>query len=226
MTAHIHDLATADGRRPSPYCWAAKLALAHKGLAFETTPTRFVDIPAIKGGGFKTVPVIELGPTTIGDSFDLAVHLDKAYPDAPPLFGGPQAEALTRFVLGHVMFAMGRIARVIAVDINAALDQETQAYFRPSREKMLKATLEDAAADRDAGVAAARETFQPLRIMLRKQPFLGGAEPVFGDFLLAGVVQWTKVVGTVDFFSEDAPIAEWFGRINERYAAVLSATRG
>jgi glutathione S-transferase len=226
MTAHIFDLATADGRRLSPYCWAAKLALAQKGLAFETTPTRFIDIPAIHGGGYKTVPVIDLGPTTIGDSFDLALHLEEAHPEAKPLFAGPGAAALTRFVAGHMAYAMGKIARVIAVDINAALDEETQAYFRPSREKMFKASLEDAAPDRDAGIAAAREAFTPLMIMLRKQPYLGGGEPLFADFLMAGVVQWTRVVGTVDFFGQDAPVAEWFGRIEQAHPGVLGRIRG
>lgn len=226
MTAHIHDLATADGRRLSPYCWAAKLALAHKGLDFETTATRFIDIPAIHGGGHKTVPVIDLGPRTIGDSFDLAVHLEDANSDGPSLFAGEGGLALTRYVAGGMAYAMGKIARVIAVDINAALDAETQAYFRPSREKMFKTTLEQAAADRDGGLAAARDAVTPLRIMLRKQPFVGGAAPLFADFLLAGVVQWTRVVGTVDVFGGDAPVEEWFGRIEERYGAVLTKTRG
>ena len=37
MTRHLYDLAGADaGRRFSPYCWRVKLALAAKGLAFDT----------------------------------------------------------------------------------------------------------------------------------------------------------------------------------------------
>ena len=226
MNAHIHDLALADGRRLSPYCWAAKLALAHKGLNFDTTATRFIDIPAIHGGAYKTVPVVDLGPATIGDSYDLALHLEDAYPDVPLLFEGEGGRKVTRIVGGQMAYAMGKIARVIAVDINASLDAETQAYFRPSREKAFKTTLEDAAADLDGGVAVARDALTPLRLMLRKQPFVGGDAPLFGDFLVAGVVQWTKVVGTVDFFGADAPIAEWFGRIGERYGEVLSKTRG
>ncbi len=226
MTAHIHDLATADGRRLSPFCWAAKLALAHKGIPFETTPTRFVDIPAIHGGGYKTVPVVDLEDATIGDSFDLALHLENAYPDAPPLFAGRGAVALTRFAASAMQVALAKMARVVAVDIHAALDEETQAYFRTSREKAFKTTLEEAAADREGGVAAAREALTPLRLTLRKQDFVGGDAPLFADFLFVGLAQWSKVVGTVDFFSGDAPIEAWFGRMTDRYGETLSRTRG
>ncbi len=226
MTAHIHDLATADGRRFSPYCWAAKLALAHKGVSFGTTPTRFIDIPRIGGGGFRTVPVTELGADRIGDSFDLALKLEESHPDRPTLFAGPGGVALTRFVGAHMAHVMGKIARVIAVDICAALDRETQTYFRASREKMLGGRLEEVAADRAGGVAAVKDALKPLRIMLRGQPFIGGEDPLFADFLFAGVVQWTKIVGTVDFLEGEQAIADWFGRIEARYGAVLRATKG
>ena len=42
MAIELYDLAGAeDDRRFSPYCWRIKLALAHKGLEFETIPWRF-----------------------------------------------------------------------------------------------------------------------------------------------------------------------------------------
>lgn len=226
MTAHIFDLALADGRRPSPFCWAVKLALAHKGVAFETTPTRFIDIPAIRGGGFRTVPVTEIGPEAIGDSFALALRLEELHPEGPTLFGGPGGVALTRFVGGHVAHLMRKIARVIAVDICGALDAENQAYFRASREKGLGGGLEEIAADREGGVAAVRDALTPLKIMLRAQPFLGGEAPLFADFLLAGVVQWTRVVGTVDFLEGEEAVAAWFGHIEALSPEVMAAVKG
>ena len=53
------DLAARDTRlRFSPYCWRTKMALKHKGLAFETTPWRFTDKEAIANSGQGRVPVL------------------------------------------------------------------------------------------------------------------------------------------------------------------------
>ena len=46
MTILLYDLVGADAGRPfSPHCWKAKMALAHKGLDFETLPTPFSKCP-------------------------------------------------------------------------------------------------------------------------------------------------------------------------------------
>lgn len=226
MTAHIHDLALADGRRLSPYCWAAKLALAHKGVAFETTATRFIDIPAIGGGGFRTVPVVEIGPQTIGDSFELALHLEKGYPDAPTLFGGPGGIALTRFTGAQMAYLLGKMSRPMALAIHDALDSETQTYFRASREKMFRKPLEQVSADQPTTIAAAKEAMTPLKILLRSQPFLGGDEPLFADMQIAGLFQWARVVGAVDYLEGEEKLAAWFDRIEQRYGETLAKTKG
>ncbi|HEV7285093.1 MAG TPA: glutathione S-transferase N-terminal domain-containing protein, partial [Kaistia sp.] len=74
MTIIMHDLCGADGRRFSPYCWRVRMALAHKGLEYEAKPARFVDIPKLVGGRFKTVPVLEHGDTVMAESWDIAVY--------------------------------------------------------------------------------------------------------------------------------------------------------
>ena len=44
MTIQLYDLAGADENlRFSPFCWRARMALAHKGLAYETIPWRYSD---------------------------------------------------------------------------------------------------------------------------------------------------------------------------------------
>ncbi|QZO00052.1 glutathione S-transferase N-terminal domain-containing protein [Chenggangzhangella methanolivorans] len=149
MNAHVYDLTLADGRRLSPYCWAAKLALAHKGVAFETTAARFVDIPNIRGGGFKTVPVVELGDEVVGDSFELALKLERDFPDRLTLFAGDGGVALSRFVGAHAAYLLGKMSRAMVLAIHDGLDAETQAYFRTSREKMFRRPLEEVAANRN-----------------------------------------------------------------------------
>jgi glutathione S-transferase len=226
MTAHMHDLTLADGRRLSPWCWAAKLALAHKGLPFETTATRFIDIQAIKGGGFKTVPVVELGSDTVGDSFELALKLENDHPDRPKLFGGEGGVALSRFVQAQASFLLGKMSRAMVLAIHDGLDEETQGYFRTSREKMFKATLEEVAAEPEKNLAAVKDSLTPLRILLRSQPFLGGEAPLFADFMIAGLFQWARVVGAVDYLAGEDRLAGWFGRLEERYGATLARTNG
>src|SRR3712207_5953960 len=95
----LYDLAGADpSLRFSPYCWRAKLALAHKGLAVETVPWRFTDKGAIAFSGQGRVPVLVDGERTVSDSWAIALYLEEAYPDRPSLFKGSEAVAVTRFV--------------------------------------------------------------------------------------------------------------------------------
>src|SRR5438445_154750 len=72
MTLKLYDLAGADlQRRFSPYCWRIRLALAHKGLAVETIPWRFVDKAAIAPSGEGKAPALRAGlaplRATLGD---------------------------------------------------------------------------------------------------------------------------------------------------------------
>lgn len=226
MTAHLYDLALADGRRISPYCWAVKLALAHKGVAFATTATRFTDIPTVAGGGFKTVPVLEIEGETLGDSLAIARRLEELRPQNP-LFAGEGGFALTQG-LGAALTAylLGKMSRAMVIAIHDALDDENKAYFRASRERMFREPLEQVAADPHAKIAAAREAMTPLKIALRSQPFLGGEAPLFADFQIAGLFQWARVVGAVDYLDGEEKLAAWFARLEERYGATLSAVKG
>ncbi|MFD1330916.1 glutathione S-transferase N-terminal domain-containing protein [Methylopila musalis] len=225
MTAHLYDLALADGRRISPYCWAVKLALAHKGVAFTTTATRFTDIPTI-AGGFKTVPVLEIGGETIGDSLAIARRLEALHPENP-LFAGEGGLALTQG-LGAALasYLLGKMSRAMVLAIHDAQDDENKAYFRASRERMFRQPLEEVAAEPEAKIAAAREAMTPLKIALRGQPFLGGEAPLFVDFQIAGLFQWARVIGAVDYLDGDDKLAGWFARLEERYGPTLAATKG
>ena len=39
----LYDLVFQDDRRPSPFCWRAKFALAHKGLEWTEVPIGFTE---------------------------------------------------------------------------------------------------------------------------------------------------------------------------------------
>ncbi|MGH2149925.1 hypothetical protein ACQ10G_16155, partial [Enterococcus faecalis] len=68
-----------------------------------------------------------------------------------------------------------------------------QAYFRASREKMYKTTLEDLQAGREDRVDAFRKSLQPLRLALGHGPFISGEQPGYADYLAFGGFMWARV---------------------------------
>ena len=83
----LYDLVFSEDRRPSPYCWRAKLAMKHKGLACRDEPMGFTEKQKIAFADSTTVPVIHDGTKVVKDSWAIACHLEEAYP-AKPLFPG------------------------------------------------------------------------------------------------------------------------------------------
>src|SRR6201988_732112 len=98
MGITLYDLAGAEeDRRFSPYCWRIKMALKHKGLDFETTPGRFTEKDALAPYKSATVPVLVDGDRGLGESWDIAVYLEEAYPSRPALFEGEASKVLSFF---------------------------------------------------------------------------------------------------------------------------------
>jgi glutathione S-transferase len=219
MAITLYDLCAGDRSiRFSPHCWKAKMALAHKGLAFETRPTPFTAIPEIGGGFSKTVPVIDDGGKLVRESFDIALYLEDTYPDRPSLFGGEGGKAEARFVEAWALTQIHPLLLTLVIlDIHNRLDAEDRAYFRMSREKRLGRALEEVQAGREDRVEAFRENLAPLRLMLKRQPFIGGDRPLFADYIVFGALQWARVVSSFKVLAEDDPVAAWFGRCLDLY---------
>ena len=76
---------------------------------------------------------------------------------------------------------------------HGALDEGDKAYFRESREARLGKPLEVFAADSDAEKATFGAKLEPLRHMLKFQPFIGGQTPLFADYIVFGALQWLRV---------------------------------
>src|SRR3982074_3237789 len=99
MPITMYDLAGAQaGRRFSPFCWRARMALAHKGLAVETVPWRFTEKDRLPQPNQGRGPGIVAASRAGHDSAAIADYLDGRYADRPSLFGDETARALTRFV--------------------------------------------------------------------------------------------------------------------------------
>ena len=149
----------------------------------------------------------------VSDSFAIAEYLEDSYPDQPSLFGGDGGRALTRFVEAWSQNVIHPAVTLIAVrDIWEILDQEDQPYFRQTRESRLGNTLEGTAANSAAEAAAFDAKLEPLRALLKRQPFFGGEEPLFADYIVFGALQWLRIVSTRWPLAADDSVTGWFNR--------------
>lgn len=215
MGLRLYDLAGAEAeRRFSPYCWRTKLALTHKGLAFDTIPWRFNEKPVIAFSGQGRVPVLLDSDQVISDSWTIATYLEDTYPDGPSLFGGDGGRAVTRFVNAWAdVVLVGGILRLVATDIFAHLDEKDRAYFRETREKRLGAALETISADRETNVLAFRKTLEPIRTVLASQPYFGGEAPAYADYAVFGCFQWARCISSFPLLLRDDPVWSWRDRL-------------
>ena len=210
----LYELCAADERRLfSPHCWKARMALAHKGLRFESRPVPFTRIKEIGGGFSPTVPVLDDGGRLVRDSWDIAIYLEDTYPNAPTLFGGQGGRAMAKFAESWALTSIHlALFPLIVKDIHDVIDPADKDYFRETREKRIGATLEAAHKARDARLETFRQSLTPLRHMLKSQPWIGGQGPLFADYLVFGPLQWARVVSNYPILEADDPVREWFER--------------
>ena len=210
----LHELVLDNGCSVSPFVWRIRYALAHKGIAFESVPVGFTEIPSIRGGRFKTVPVIEHGDTMMAESWDVAEYLERAFPGSPALFSGPAELAMVRLsdawcsadILRKMFFVYVR-------DIHDAARPEDRPYFRRSREAYLQGkTLEEFTADRVSRLPALRDKLTPLRAHLSRFPYLGGSMPNYADYIWLGAFLWVASVSTLPLLAHDDALRAWIDR--------------
>jgi len=219
MAIRLYDLAGADPKlRFSPYCWRAKFALAHKGLAVETIPWRFTEKDAIASSGQERVPVLLDGDKTVPDSWAIACYLEDAYPDRPSLFGGAAGRAPTRFLNSWADTVLNSgIIRFVLTDIFRVIDPKDRDYFRTSREQRFGTTLEAFVAEREKHLPAFRQSLTPLRATLTAQPYLAGEPPAYAAYIVLGSFQWPRCISTFALLEPDDPIAAWRERMLDAF---------
>jgi glutathione S-transferase len=218
----LYELVLENGRSASPFVWRIRYALAHKGIAYESVPLGFIEIPKVLGGRFKTVPVIEHGETMMAESWDIAEYLDRAFPERPTLFSGPAENAMVRlFDSWFIICVVRQMLPIIVLDVHNAARAEDRPYFRESREARLKSTLESLSADRAARLPALREALTPLRYHLSTHQFLGGDAPNYADYIGLGVFEWVASVATIPLLaSDDQVMRGWLDRGFDLYGGI------
>jgi len=215
MPLTMYDLAGAEAeRRFSPFCWRAKMALAHKGLAVETVPWRFTEKDQLPQPNQGRVPVIVDGNRVVHDSTAIADYLEERYPDRPSLFGDEIGRALTRFVQNwtETVLQLG-LVRLVVLDIHRHSHPKDQPYFRSSREERFGTTLEEVVKDREARLPAFRASLDPLRRTVERQDFISGTAPAYPDYIVFGAFQWARAISDFEVLAADDPVRAWRGRM-------------
>lgn len=228
MGIRLFELTGADpARRFSPYCWRTCLALAHKGLEWETIPWRFTEKDRLSVYGSQTVPVMLDGDRAVVDSWTIQGHLDANFADRPPLFDGAAARAeglFIKFWTERTLHPM--LSRMILRDILDVLDDGSRAYFRSSREKRFGQPLEQIVADRDATLTRFREALEPLRATLGVQSFIGGATPNYADYTVFGAFQWSRCSSPFRLLLPDDPVYAWRDRLLNAFDGLAARAPG
>ena len=204
MPSILYERLCADDRRPSPYCWRARLACAHKGIEPEYRAIKFTEPDKVSFSGQGKVPVLVDGDTVVSDSWSIAVHLEDTYPEAPSLFGGAGGRHLTRTFNHWVDNALQiAFAPILAPSLHQVAHPDDRAYYKDTREAKWGRTFDAMRADRAVHRAALHTTLQPLRARLAESDFLCGQAPAYADYLAFGEFQWARCVDPEDLLAED-----------------------
>jgi len=202
------------------------MALAHKGLTFETVPWRFTEKDVIAFSSQELVPVLVDGGRALNDSWAICEYLESAYPEAPRLADSAQTWAHALFIRRWTDRSLHpAISRVILLDVLAHVHPKDREYFRSSREARNGTTIEALTADRPAHLTQLRKVLDPLRATLAVQPFLGGV-PGLADYLVFGAFQWACCTSPVQLVGADDPIHAWRERMLALHGGLATHTLG
>ncbi len=211
----LFELLGAEDRRYSQFSWRARMALKHKGLKFEITPIRLTDKESIAFANSSSVPVMVDGEAVHTDSWDIAVYLETAYPDAPSLFGGEIGFGLTRVINSWCDRAVNvAFGPLIVRDVLDAAHPDDRKYFRETMERMFGRTLEEVQEEREARVKNLYRTLDPIRTSFRKgQAYVCGEVPGYADYVVFSQFQWARVVSPFKLLDADDPVFAWRERM-------------
>jgi glutathione S-transferase len=209
----LWELGGKDGRRYSLFSWRTRMALAHKGLAFESRPVCVSDKAAIAFSGGKTVPIIRDGDAVVRDSWKIAQHLESRYPQKT-LFGGEIGRGVTHAFNTWVDRALvGLMMQVLAPDIHERVDPADEQYFRAMVEGLTKKTLEELRAGQDDALKRLGRGLEPMQALLKRQPYVCGEEAAYADYILFSIFQWARVMSPHELLGPEDPLSAWRERV-------------
>ena len=209
----LYDLALADiDVRPSPWCWLAKFAMLHKGVAFETEPVHFADKAKYPDPEYGRVPVLVTDEETVTDSARIIAWLDKNVAGDPFTTTDAERAACDFYQawLGAQIYPF--LGPMLFLKIWAHAHQDDKAYFRTSREERFGKTLEEFAAT--PGTVENLETsLQTLAAPLARRKFLGGDKPNLADYQVMSPFMWQRSVTSSPLYEAPQAVEAWKERM-------------
>lgn len=214
--------------------WKTRLALNRKGIPYKTQCTQMPDITRVReelgvpanrtlpdGTPYHTLPVIS-DPSTgtlLGDTFEIALYLDRAYPDAPRLIP-ENAVGLTAMINQHVdgiftkyallcevmpfdpavlpavleMFAARAKTMGVKTEVTDESREAMMVQFEASLGELAKAYRHTGGTTdyfwRPGGTDEKQKQRPPPEHAEQAGPWLDGSEPVYADFVVGA---WLKM---------------------------------
>jgi glutathione S-transferase len=228
MTLIMYERVGLQQRRPSPFSWRIRYALAHKVVPAEFRPVRFADVETIRSlSGQDKVPILIDGDRVTHDSWNIAVYLESQFPDHPSLFGGAAGRGLARYVNHWSDTALNpAIRRLISADFIYCLAPEDRPYFRQSREAQFGCTLEAYCADLDRWLGEFETVIGTLEQTLSEQDYIAGAAPNYADYVLFSVFQYARLGSPLELLRPGTALRRWrdqlvakFDHLGDRFPA-------
>ncbi|KAI0522041.1 hypothetical protein F5B22DRAFT_592616 [Xylaria bambusicola] len=235
----FYDIASGPPVHPfAPNPWKVRYALNFKRANYvtewvdvsEVTETRKrLGVPPVRffpnGEPFHTLPVVKDTATgdLVGDSFDIAVHLEKKYPNSPSLF--KHSIGLYAAFNAHIdsIFPTAGILFSEGFPFNPKTMEKSKAEFckRAGVDSWDKLTVQGEARrnvvkDYEVALGEIAKYFR-----FSDGPFIGGAEPDYADFIIGG---WLMMLS--EMVKEWSEIRTWHSGFLGRLHDALEPYRG
>jgi len=217
----LYDLQIASGATISPFVWATKYAIAHKGFEMDIVPGGFTGIMERTGGKSERLPAIVDDGEWILDSWLIAEYLDEKYPDRPTLIGDPSVKITGQFIEQWLWAtAVGPWMRCYVKSYRDRSLECDHEYVTTSREKMMGGKLEDIVVGREDRLPAISAALEPLRGILREHKWFGGESPSYVDYRLLACFLWLASVADTPALVDDDPLRDWIERGMDLYGGL------
>jgi glutathione S-transferase len=209
----LYDLQLSTGATISPFVWATKYAIAHKGLELDIVPGGFTGIMDRTGGKTERLPAIVDDGEWVLDSWLIAEHLDRKYPDRPVLIGDPGVKPLTQLV--ETWLWQQAISPWMTCFLKSYRDlslPQDHAYVTESRERMFGRRIDEIIVGREDRLPTVPPKLELLRQVLREHKWLGGDAPNYADYRALSVFLFCASVADTPVLTDDDPLRDWIER--------------
>lgn len=220
-TITFYDLQVSTGATISPFVWATKFAVKHKGFDLEIVDGGFTGILERTGGKTERLPAIVDDGKWVLDSWGIVEYLDETYPDRPMLIPHESTAVLTKALDAWFWgAAVGPWMRSYCADYRDVCFEHDKEYVTSTREVMLGGKLEDLQKGREDRLPAISASLEPLRMALREHKYLGGSEPNYADYRIMGSFLWLASLAQTPALAADDPLRPWIENVRGLYGGL------